>query len=304
MGCVVEPVAPEDWPCGSLTTIVDVDLRSGAAYDGAVRLWFELVTQRLFGDLLHRHRVGDERVTATLYAVWRWGVDEDREVFGERSLDRLLDKIDERGRRPELILLAAEKESDNGFRVPGPTGACFSASLEVRCEDELPGWVLFSASGIYWSPDLSAPPAVQSEWCTAVERFDSEIPTVFANVTDDNATGRTALDDALNRSEDESVSRSRSVLRGYSWVTVCARELVDRLGGAGALEESGAFWKVRVFDSCAVWLQATERLDDFNSTAIERVFTVLAPVLPPGPVEPIWGNDYPRLVHADASRSR
>jgi hypothetical protein len=70
------------------------------------------------------------------------------------------------------------------------------------------------------------------------------------------------------------------VLRGYSWMTVCASELVDRLGGVGALVESGAFWKVRVFDSGAVWLQATDHLNDYNSTAMERVFTVLAPVLP------------------------
>jgi hypothetical protein len=300
----VEPVAPEDWPCGSLTTIVDVDLPAGLTYKSAFRLWFEVMTEPLFGDLLHRHRYGDERVSASLHTVWSWGVDEYHEPFGDRSLDRVLGQVDERGRRPELVLLAVEEESDNGFRVPGATGDCFSAALEVRCLEESREGAHFSGSGTYWSPDLIAPSAVQADWCRAVERFASKTAAVFANITDDNERGRTALDSALDRSEAESVTMSRSVLRGYSWVTVCGRELVGSLGGARALEESGAFWRVHLFDSGAAWLQGTERLNDYDSAATERVFRALSPVLPAGVVKPIWGDDRPRLVHDDASRYR
>ncbi|TDO44050.1 hypothetical protein EV643_11773 [Kribbella sp. VKM Ac-2527] len=298
----MEAVAPEDWPCGSLTTIIDVDLQAQLTYESAVRLWFELMTEPVFGDLLHRHRHGDERVSADLYTVYSWGIDEHHEPFGDRSLDRLLKQVDERGRRPEWVLLAVEEESDNGLRVPGATGDCFSAALAVRCLEESREGAHFSASGTYWSPDLVAPAAVQADWCRAVKRFASQTAAAFANISDDNERVRTALDSALDRSEAESITMSRSVLRGYSWVTVCGSELVGRLGGASALEASGAFWRVHMFDHDAAYLQATERLNDYDSAAIERVFRALSPVLPAGVVKPTWGNDWPRLVHDDASR--
>jgi hypothetical protein len=56
---------------------------------------------------------------------------EDRERFGERSLDRLLGEVIRRGQRPELLRLKVEEGSDAGFRVPGATGDCFLAALEV-----------------------------------------------------------------------------------------------------------------------------------------------------------------------------
>jgi hypothetical protein len=61
-------------------------------------------------------------------------------------------------------------------------------------------------------------------------------------------------------------------------------------------------WLIGVLDNGAAWLQATERLNDHDSAATERVFKALTPVLPAGVVEPIWGHDWPRLVHDDPSR--
>ncbi|MGW1343920.1 hypothetical protein ACWCOV_22935 [Kribbella sp. NPDC002412] len=48
----------------------------------------------------------------------------------------------------------------------------------------------------------------------------------------------------------------------------------------------------------------SEWLDEYDVAASERVFRTLASVLPAGSVEPVWGEDWPRLVKDDASRHR
>lgn len=80
------------------------------------------------------------------------------------------------------------------------------------------------------------------------------------------------------------------VLKGYSWVTICAREAALALGGAEVLAAAGAFHEVAELPSGAVWLQATERYDEYEEVVATRVFRALAPVLPgglpsPGPAE-------------------
>ncbi|MDQ1630603.1 MAG: hypothetical protein QOC80_575, partial [Frankiaceae bacterium] len=62
-----------------------------------------------------------------------------------------------------------------------------------------------------------------------------------------NSGGRqpnTCLDLALRRSRTVSADEGRRWLRGYEWITLCPRELVDQLGGVEALRASGAFTRV------------------------------------------------------------
>src|SRR5439155_26873888 len=69
----------------------------------------------------------------------------------------------------------------------------------------------------------------------------AEIPATFGCATDDGgADGETALEAALNIAWDDAIPRSREVLRGYPWVTICAPEIAERLGGVQALRASGA----------------------------------------------------------------
>lgn len=70
-------------------------------------------------------------------------------------------------------------------------------------------------------------------------------------------------------------------LLGYSWLTMCPPGPAGRLGGAGTLRASGAFWQVDELADGAVLLQATERAEEYDLTAAERVYEVLASVLPP-----------------------
>ncbi|MFF7156395.1 hypothetical protein [Streptomyces sp. NPDC008139] len=102
----------------------------------------------------------------------------------------------------------------------------------------------------------------------------------------------------------EAISASRSVLRGYSWLTVAASELVDRLGGADALRASGAFTQVEPLRSGGVWLLATENYADYTDESVEAVWRALAPVLLKGtPSRDRAGREESpvRLVFRDAA---
>lgn len=85
-----------------------------------------------------------------------------------------------------------------------------------------------------------------------------------------------------NRSWRESVAESRHTVRSYSWVTIISEEIGQRLGGRGALQESGAFYRVKHMSGGGFLLQATEWFEQYQHEQAYRVFRVLAPALPPG----------------------
>jgi hypothetical protein len=101
--------------------------------------------------------------------------------------------------------------------------------------------------------------------------------------------GQTALEECLHRG---SGWRAETLLRGYSWVTVCSARAAAALGGAGELAETGMFHQVAELPSGAVWLQATERFDEYEEVAATRVFGVVAPALPGGLPYPGLGQQY------------
>jgi hypothetical protein len=97
----------------------------------------------------------------------------------------------------------------------------------------------------------------------------------------------------------------REALRGYSWLTILPRELLDRVGGLETLAGSGAFVEVRPLTAGGIWLLATEDYRTFDDAALLRVFHALAPALRPGPIT-LWPpvHDRPplRVVPKDAGR--
>ncbi|MEU8004413.1 hypothetical protein AB0B66_24925 [Catellatospora sp. NPDC049111] len=92
----------------------------------------------------------------------------------------------------------------------------------------------------------------------------------------------TMLDRLLYRYPADSIAASRSMLRGYAWLTVLPPELADALGGVEKLAATGAFHDVARLDTGGCWLLATEHFDEYDTAAACRVFHALAPVLPPG----------------------
>jgi hypothetical protein len=132
------------------------------------------------------------------------------------------------------------------------------------------------------------------------------IGACYGHVTDDADIHATALERATRgvSIDPPAVPRCREVLRGYSWVTICAVELAARLGGVVALTASGAFSEVSELPDGQACLRATPTLEDFRGAAVRRVFEVLAPVLLTGrATEPFPGEySWMRLVlGADAA---
>jgi hypothetical protein len=94
----------------------------------------------------------------------------------------------------------------------------------------------------------------------------------------------------------ERLPAGRRRLRGYSWVTIIATELVDIVGGVDGLRRSGAFVEVAPLADGGLWLQATDHLADFDAAALERVWLVLKPIIPAGmprnPDPPAVGSEW------------
>jgi hypothetical protein len=92
------------------------------------------------------------------------------------------------------------------------------------------------------------------------------------HITDDAYTYATALERAVTGGDYDPplVPRCHEVLRGYSWVTICAAELAVRLGGAGALAASGAFDEVTELPGGQVFLRATPTLDEYQGEVVRR----------------------------------
>jgi hypothetical protein len=171
------------------------------------------------------------------------------------------------------------------------------------------GWVclqVWAVRGDRLEPEAARPypDSDQRRWAEFIKDHASRADACYAHVTDDPmAGGGTALEDATLQRPATTVPRCREVLRGYSWVTVCAAELAARLGGAAALARSGAFDEVAELPGGQVFLRATPVIQDYQGEILMRVFQTLAPVLltgRPHPMSPVTESG--RLVkEADAA---
>jgi hypothetical protein len=91
----------------------------------------------------------------------------------------------------------------------------------------------------------------------------------------------TSLEQALGAFPWQTVRASRRTLRGYSWLTVVAQEIGDRLGGVDGLRATGAFVDVAALHNGGYWLLATPNLADYGPAQAEAARAALAPALPP-----------------------
>ncbi|MFE9442731.1 hypothetical protein ACFYO2_27920 [Streptomyces sp. NPDC006602] len=124
---------------------------------------------------------------------------------------------------------------------------------------------------------------------------------LFGSIADDAefVTDRTALEATLGLFQDDTFPEMDSVLRGYSWITVCSPGVVEGLGGVGHLRDSGAFFAVESLTRGGALLRATENIWEYGPAAVYAVFRALAPALPAGEAVPAISSDTVRLASAD-----
>jgi hypothetical protein len=279
------------------------------------RRWFDIAAQGVAAALLDDLRAGPPQsrkvfgsgaspepwgepggLFASLLRFDRlWGEPRSKRVWSERAFTQFLSGLADLPVAAEMRIFELDgrgKPSWNTLTVSAQRvsedGRWFRLRCDLLCTDPRPQTRVAKLGGqdVY---DL-------------VRAAAAEIPATFGCVTDDGgAGGETALESALNAPWDDGIMRSRQVLRGYPWVTICAPEIAERLGGLDALRGSGAFGEVTALPTGSVWLQATERLEDYQGEAVERVFRTVAPVLPAGEPKPYVGEYLGRMVYQDAS---
>ncbi|MFJ5873521.1 hypothetical protein ACIQD1_02210 [Streptomyces sp. NPDC093088] len=145
-------------------------------------------------------------------------------------------------------------------------------------------------------------------WCAHLVDFlatalDGADPA-FARIDHLSFEETTDLEAALKRPQRQALRESRTLLRGYSWVTGLPTELAARLGGPTALKATGAFHAVHELHAGGLLLQATETLAAYDHPHMKAVFHALAPVLPPGTPEEAPDRPDLRVVFEDASAPR
>lgn len=180
-------------------------------------------------------------------------------------------------------------------------------SLVVRRHPVSPQWLRLSVLESDERLDGSAESLrLQQGWLKTLRAYAEKWDPGFGHISYGHGPGATTLEDRLparnyppeQREPKHTVNECRRHLRGYSWLTIAPKELAAQLGGQVAMTETGAFRRVDVLAGGALWLQATERFEEFHDDAVTRVFDALAPVLRPGlPVEiPRYPGKPPHLL--------
>ena len=213
-------------------------------------------------------------------------------VYSERAWQRMLDGL---GSYPFAVKVMINELDSRGFPVHRGY-----ASVTVERDFYSPDWVSFTFSA--GAEDIGWPGSgeIQDRWAEFVKGQASRIGALAGSMTDDIGPGQSALQRAIFIPEIE-VSRSRDILRGYSWVTIAAAEIAARLGGAEALRASGAFHEVSVLPNDSLWLRATPTINEFTGDKVRRVFEALAPVLPTGVTEFQFSESYRIVEGVDAA---
>ena len=151
-------------------------------------------------------------------------------------------------------------------------------------------------------------PSAQASAVALLGEFADRIDPSYGQIGVDHPFGETTLEHCLPSAYGKnqpwrSIVESRQWLRGYTWVTVLAKEHVARLGGLQAIERGGAFYSVTGLSQGGAILQATQDFHEYGQERAEQVFRALAPVLRPGlPSPPSTTHGEPYLiVYEDAS---
>ncbi len=211
-------------------------------------------------------------------------------VFSEKSWQRFLSRL---GNYPHAVDVMINQLDQRGFPVHRG-----SAGMGIRRDFYLPDWYRFTFGAMAADTSWPDSPEAQDRWAELVKRHAAAVGACAGGMNDDMGWGEaTALQRAAARfSLADHSTDFRSVLRGYSWITIVPPEAAARLGGASALKASGAFWDVTELPNSAVWLRATPTINEFTGNKIRAVFETLAPELPTGVTKFRFAAESYRLV--------
>ncbi|MGH3189092.1 MAG: hypothetical protein ACRDOL_17845 [Streptosporangiaceae bacterium] len=207
-----------------------------------------------------------------------------RTFYSEKAWDRFLARLAEHPFSASVTIVPLD---DQGRRLHSGF-----AYVRVVRNELYPEWTTFEFSAPAADTGWPGSAQTQDSWAGFVRSQAARAGACAGSMTDDIATGMFALERAT--ASWTWIRDSCQVLRGYSWVTVVAAELAERLGGAEKLRASGAFYEVGELGS-SLWLRATPAINDFNGERVRRVFDALAPVLLPG-VAQFENNESFRIV--------
>jgi hypothetical protein len=238
----------------------------------ATRSWFELCAERLLGSPGTFVRTTDplpEWMTAQVGvkleppagmtgAPWRWDSPYSPAAWAEllRRLNPLPDYVGYEARTDTDVLFAVSMSAVDGF-----------AELYSTCADSL----------------LDDPAGEQRILATVRELAETAAP-VAAAVAAEATFLTTPLERALTRFG-VGLPEAGTLLRNYGWLTVLGDEMAERVGG-DRLRASGAFVEAERLAAGGWWLLATKTWDEYGPEQANRLFELLAPVLPPGRPEP------------------
>jgi hypothetical protein len=229
-----------------------------------------------------------------------------RARYTDRGWQRMLDDL--AAGFPYHVELMADALDERGLAA-SPMRMLVVGVHRLHNDPEWASFRIWAAIGDAGDPDaaLPYPDGDQRRWAEFIKQQAIRADACYAHVTDDpESGGGTGLEDATGYQPEDTVPRCREVLRGYSWVTVCAAEIAARLGGAAALAASGAFDEVTELPGGQVFLRATPLIQDYEGAALLHVFETLAPVLLPGRPHPMSpATELGRLIKdADAADYR
>lgn len=300
---------------------LNLEMPDRVGYVEIVRRWLDDGSRLLAGDLRRemeekppppRQQLGDGRIgwphAASGGINLHWDV---RRIstrdYKPGSLDRLLNQLQRADEWPFDVGISFSRLDNQGRMV---FGRAQSVVLGVRRQD--PG-TLGKPGPMWLQLDLVEPDAKlfdisrQEQWLDLLRPLADDLNPSFGLIDLRYPEGdATALELAIGPPWRivplDGVPESRQVLRGYGWLTILAQELVERLGGASALEATGAFYEVRQLSKGGVWLLATEHYRDYNQAAVEKVFRAVAPVVRPGrPSRTAMQGPPFRIVYEDAA---
>ena len=223
----------------------------------AARRWFELCPERLHGAFGAAHAtMSVAKFDDTHPEPWEW-----TEAYSPAAWDEFLHRL---GRLPDAAGFDERRLSGPGFRVGLMTERdhldLFSTIDDAVANDPDGERVILAT--VREVAEMAAPLAV----AVAVQGSQRETP----------------LEVAIGRSNTTYVRRPGETLRNYGWLTVLGDEMAERVGGADRLRASGAFVEVDPLAAGGWWLLATKTWDEYGPEQANRLFELLAPVLPAG----------------------
>jgi hypothetical protein len=293
------------------------EMPAGERYAEAARGWLEGVLGELFPDL--RDGLQNRPSTPRISKYWDEGPEgEPGQVRGEIEVamtagrSRTTVFTDAAWQRFLASLSKSPAIASLSIRVIGQDGYLSDdgAEIKVARHEEEPGWARFTFQApplfMWRARDITSAVVttlpgpgggwagsaeLQGRWAEAVRRLAARVGACAGMITSrgggpplEAVTYPDWLPEMVVQppeyvQEVAMLGAGRDVLYRYAWVTIIPPELAARLGGAGGLTASGAFFEVSELPGGPVWLRATRTIEEFDENRSAAVAAALAPVL-------------------------